>query len=37
MGYCKMISEHCYNDAGYFKTPVKDRIWACFKDGQIVE
>ena len=37
MGYCKMISEHCSNDAGYFKTPQKDRIWGCSKDGQIVE
>jgi len=29
MGYCKMISKHCSNDAGYFKTPDKDKIWGC--------
>jgi hypothetical protein len=29
MGYCKMISKHCSNDAGYFLTPEKDKIWGC--------
>jgi len=29
MGYCKMISERSSNDAGYFETPEKDKIWGC--------
>lgn len=32
MGYCKMISKHCSNDAGYVITPEKDKIWGCSED-----
>lgn len=34
MGYCKMISKHCSNDAGYFLTPEKDKILGCTQKAE---